>query len=145
MIGKCSSTCLGNRLPKDRLQPVFSGPVHTFQWRQPQPVPGCNLPTGPVQLRSFSGCATGLSNTMRISYHFPRYLPFDFDPYIVCHVLCHLKRLGPSTRTYISPSNFIYITYASLHLANMPRVYPYFLASLHAHSESRLVDTRLTT
>ena len=63
MIGKCSSTCLGNRLPKDRLQPVFSGPVHTFKWRQPQPVPGCNLPTGPVQLRSFSGCATGLSNT----------------------------------------------------------------------------------
>jgi hypothetical protein len=30
-------------------------------------VPGCNLPTGPVQLQSFLGCATGLSNTTHVA------------------------------------------------------------------------------
>jgi predicted metal-dependent hydrolase len=36
--------------------------------------------------------------------------PFNFNFYIACHMLCHLKRLRPSMRTYLRRTSLTFLT-----------------------------------
>jgi hypothetical protein len=70
--------------------------------------------------------------------------PFDFDFCIAGHMLCHLKRLGPSTRTYPRRTSltFLMSRFTSLICLELFRC---SLASPRVYSESRLVESYSTT
>jgi hypothetical protein len=70
--------------------------------------------------------------------------PFDFDFYVARHVLCHLKWLGPSTRTYPRRTSLTFLTSRFTSLICL-ELFQYSLVSPRVHSESRLVESYPTT
>jgi hypothetical protein len=64
---------------------------------------------------------------------------FDFNFYITCHMLCHLKQLGPSMRTYPRRTSLTFLMSCFTSLICL-ELFRYSLASPRVHSKPRLVN-----